>query len=210
MVRKVAPPTHPTGLYYAREHRGMSQDQLASESGALKPMISKLENGSRELTRAWAERFAGPLRLSAIRIVFWDKVGPPPEERESEYEIPNPKGVILRQPAQPSSTAGATRSRANRQKTLKTSVVKLYVTEWRRFMMGDKIDPMLKSLGLTVDQYEEIERYPFRLAADELAAVAKAIGVHPHQLYFPVAPENLTPEQKRLPSGKALIKHRAG
>ncbi|TXH85513.1 MAG: XRE family transcriptional regulator [Rhizobium sp.] len=209
MVRKVAPPPHPTGLYYAREHRGMSQDQLAAESGALKPMISKLENGSRELTRAWAERFAGPLRLSAIRIVFWDKVGPPPEEKESEYEIPNPKGVIMRQPERPASATGAQRSRANRQKPLKTSVVKLYVAEWRRFMMGDKIEPLLKALGLTVDQYEEIEQYPFRLAAEELATVAKAIGVHAHQLYFPVLPENLTPEQKRLPAGKALIKRQA-
>lgn len=187
----------------------MSQDQLASESGALKPMISKLENGSRELTRAWAERFAAPLRLSAIRIVFWDKVGPPPEEMESEYEIPNPKGIIVRQPDRPASAAGTPASRANRQKPLKTSVVKLYVAEWRQFMMGDKIDPIMKSLGLTVDQYEEIELYPFRLAVEELAAVAKAIGVHPHQLYFPVLPENLTPEQKRLPAGRVLIKRKA-
>ena len=92
MARKVPDPKNPTGLFFAREHRGLSQDQLAEMAGTTKATISKLENGSRELTRLWAERVSAPLKLSAIRIVFWDKVGPPPQAAESEYAIPNAPG----------------------------------------------------------------------------------------------------------------------
>lgn len=49
-----------------------------------KGQISKLERadgeGARELTRAWAERFAKPLNIAAERILFWDKMGPPEED----------------------------------------------------------------------------------------------------------------------------------
>ncbi|MGM4906291.1 XRE family transcriptional regulator [Tardiphaga sp. 866_E4_N2_1] len=62
----------------------MSQDELVRASGVSKGQISKLERSagpnSRELTRAWAEKFAAALRMPADRIMFWDKYGPPDED----------------------------------------------------------------------------------------------------------------------------------
>jgi transcriptional regulator with XRE-family HTH domain len=78
MARKAPPPKNPTGLYFARDFRGLSQDQLAEQSGVGKSQISKLEKGERKLTRQWAERFSGPLEMPAENIVFWEKMGAPP------------------------------------------------------------------------------------------------------------------------------------
>lgn len=81
MTRRVDPPQNPTGLFYAREFRGLSQDDLAEASGVSKGQISKLErgegDGARKLTREWAERFEPHLGISAERILFWDRMGPP-------------------------------------------------------------------------------------------------------------------------------------
>lgn len=78
----------PSGLYHARKFRGLSQDQLARESGVPKAQISKLETidgpNARELTRNWAEKFQEVLRIPAERILFWDKFGPPAEDLSSE------------------------------------------------------------------------------------------------------------------------------
>jgi transcriptional regulator with XRE-family HTH domain len=91
MARKVPPPKFPSNLYYAREFRGLSQDDLANASGVSKGQISKLEKAKgpdhRELTRPYAEKFARPLRLDPVRILFWDKFGPPPADEESPTEI---------------------------------------------------------------------------------------------------------------------------
>ena len=211
MTRKVAPPPNASGLFFAREHRGMSQDQLAKASGALKPMISKLESGSRELTRAWAERFAGPLGLSAIRIVFWDKVGPPPPhgEVEAEYDVPNPTGRAIQTEARVDTSARRSSKTASpRQKPLNSSVVKLYLEEWRKFMGADPA-VAAKALGLDAEQYDELEEFPFRLTIDQMGRVSQAIGVHPHQLFFPVTAAQLTDAQKKLPAGLTLLKRRA-
>lgn len=187
----------------------MSQDELAAASGAKKPMISKLESGARELTRSWAERFAGPLRVSAIRIVFWDKVGEmEPGQAEAEFAIPNAPGWSAPEPVRDMSGAKSAKVTAPRQKPLKTSVVKLYVYEWRRFM-GAKIEVAAKALGVTAEEYEDLEQYPFRLTADEMARVAKAIGVDPNQFFFPVTAAQLTEAQKKLPAGLRLLKRTA-
>lgn len=73
MARKAPPPDNPTGLYFARESAGMSQDRLSELSGVAKGQISKLEGGKRKFTREWAERFAGHLPYSAEEILFWDQ-----------------------------------------------------------------------------------------------------------------------------------------
>jgi hypothetical protein len=87
-----------------------------------------------------------------------------------------------------------------------SSKLKLYVEEWRRFMMGEKISEAAKALGLTIGEYEELEEYPFRLTAEQLSILATAIGVLPSQFFFPVKPEHLTPAQKRTPAGAKLLK----
>lgn len=182
MARKVAPPENPSGLFYAREHRGLSQDELASASGALKPMISKLESGSRELTRAWAERFAGPLRLSAIRIMFWDKVGSPPAHAEAEYDIPN---MPNRPAAPPPSTPRQSERPAPtpRLKPLKSALRKIFVAEWRDFM-GVNITTAAAALGLDADSYAVLEAYPASLTGEQLVRLADNFGVEPSQLWF--------------------------
>ncbi len=187
----------------------MSQDELAAASGAKKPMISKLESGARELTRSWAEKFAGPLRVSAIRIVFWDKVGKmEPGQVESEFAIPNAPGWSAPEPVRDNSASPTKKATPSRQKPLKSSVVKLYVAQWREFM-GAKADVAAKAIDVTVDEYQELEDFPFRLTADEMARVAKAIGVHPNQFFFPVAAAQLTDAQKKLPAGVRLLKKTA-
>ena len=65
-----------------RENLGLTQAQLAELTGTSQPQIRRLENGERELTVAWAERLAGPLRTTAISILFPDAViGGDPEAR---------------------------------------------------------------------------------------------------------------------------------
>lgn len=89
MVRRAKPPEKPTGLFHAREYRGMSQDDLARAAKVSKGQISKLEGGggeTRKLTRQWAERFEKVLKIPADRILFWDKYGPPTESDHVESE----------------------------------------------------------------------------------------------------------------------------
>lgn len=207
MPRKAPPPDNPTGLYFARELRKMSQDHLAEAAGTTKAQVSKLENGSRELTRAWAERFAGPLKFSAIRIVFWDKVGPPVDSSdvESEFAVPGPVGWERSTAVDRTASAGKP-AKPVAQKKLRSSSVKLYVRDWRIFMMGERTTEAAKALGLKAEEYDEIEQFPFRLTADELAVLGKAIGVAPSQFFFPVKVEHLTPSQKKTPAGIRLLK----
>lgn len=55
-----------------RETLGLTQAELAKLAGTSQPQIKRLENGERELTRSWAERLAGPLKTTPIRILFPD------------------------------------------------------------------------------------------------------------------------------------------
>lgn len=57
-------------LRLLREKAGLTQAQLAEQAGTSQPQIRRLENGERELTRAWAERLAGPLHTTAVALVF--------------------------------------------------------------------------------------------------------------------------------------------
>lgn len=207
MPRKAPPPDNPTGLYFARELREMSQDHLAEAAGTTKAQVSKLENGTRELTRAWAERFAGPLRLSAIRIVFWDKIGPPADanDTESEYAVPASMNWERSTSIDRTTSAPKPSKVIGQKKLLRSSSVKLYVKEWRGFMMGERTTEAAKALGITPDEYDEIEQFPFRLTAEELAVLGKGIGVAPSQFFFPVRAENLSPAQKKTPAGVRLL-----
>ena len=56
-----------------RERLGLSQADLAELAGTSQPQIQRLENGMRELTVTWAEKLAGPLRTTPIRLLFPDQ-----------------------------------------------------------------------------------------------------------------------------------------
>ncbi len=74
MARRIAAPKNPTGLYFAREARGMSQDDLAAASKENKAQISKLENGQRKLTKEWAILFGKHLGYHPVEIMFWGEL----------------------------------------------------------------------------------------------------------------------------------------
>lgn len=59
-------------LQEARKSAGMTRNKLASLANTSAQQIEKLEKGMREMTRAWAERLAPHLGVSAQYLVFAD------------------------------------------------------------------------------------------------------------------------------------------
>lgn len=60
----------PNGLADAIKLRKITQVALAELAGTTQQQIGKLVNGQREMTAVWAERLAGPLRVSPEQLVF--------------------------------------------------------------------------------------------------------------------------------------------
>jgi phage repressor protein C with HTH and peptisase S24 domain len=74
-----------------REQKGLSQAKLASLAGTSQPQIKRLEDGERELTKAWAERLAPHLGVTPEEILFPDRIpssttGPAPNVDLSKAE----------------------------------------------------------------------------------------------------------------------------
>jgi transcriptional regulator with XRE-family HTH domain len=62
-----------TGLYYAREARGMSRSELVKRSGVSKQQLSRLENGLIRLRLDHLKPFAAHLGYSAEEILLWGR-----------------------------------------------------------------------------------------------------------------------------------------
>jgi transcriptional regulator with XRE-family HTH domain len=62
-----------TGLYYAREARGMSRTQLVKRSGISKQQLSRLENGLIRLRLDHLKPFANALGYSPEQILLWGR-----------------------------------------------------------------------------------------------------------------------------------------
>jgi transcriptional regulator with XRE-family HTH domain len=62
-----------TGLYYAREARGMSRSQLVKRSGVSKQQLSRLENGLIRLRLDHLRPFVNALGYSAEQILLWGR-----------------------------------------------------------------------------------------------------------------------------------------
>jgi transcriptional regulator with XRE-family HTH domain len=62
-----------TGLYYAREARGMSRTQLVNRSGVSKQQLSRLENGLIRLRLDHLKPFANALGYSPEQILLWGR-----------------------------------------------------------------------------------------------------------------------------------------
>jgi transcriptional regulator with XRE-family HTH domain len=76
MGRKIAPPgpgRHLTGLYYARESRGMSRTELVRLTGVSKQQLSRLENGMVRLRLDHLKPFASALNYSPEQILLWGR-----------------------------------------------------------------------------------------------------------------------------------------
>jgi transcriptional regulator with XRE-family HTH domain len=62
-----------TGLYYAREARGMSRSELVKRSGVSKQQLSRLENGLIRLRLDHLKPFANALGYSPEQILLWGR-----------------------------------------------------------------------------------------------------------------------------------------
>jgi len=62
-----------SGLYYAREARGMSRSELVRLSGISKQQLSRLENGQIRLRLDHLKPFATPLGYSPEQMLLWGR-----------------------------------------------------------------------------------------------------------------------------------------
>jgi phage repressor protein C with HTH and peptisase S24 domain/DNA-binding Xre family transcriptional regulator len=76
MGRKILPAgpgRHLTGLYYARESRGMTRSELVRLTGVSKQQLSRLENGMVRLRLDHLKPFANALGFSPEQILLWGR-----------------------------------------------------------------------------------------------------------------------------------------
>jgi transcriptional regulator with XRE-family HTH domain len=73
MARRIRATRNLTGLYYAREARGMSRSELVRLSGISKQQLSRLENGQIRLRLDHLKAFATPLGYSPEQILLWGR-----------------------------------------------------------------------------------------------------------------------------------------
>ena len=73
MARRAKSQPPKTGLYYAREARGMSRSELVKRSGISKQQLSRLENGLIRLRLDHLKPFANALGYSAEQILLWGR-----------------------------------------------------------------------------------------------------------------------------------------
>ena len=73
MASKSKSESKKTGLYYAREARGMSRTELVKRSGISKQQLSRLENGLIRLRLDHLKPFANVLGYSPEEILLWGR-----------------------------------------------------------------------------------------------------------------------------------------
>jgi transcriptional regulator with XRE-family HTH domain len=73
MARQPKSGSKKTGLYYARETRGMSRTELVKRSGVSKQQLSRLENGLIRLRLDHLKPFANVLGYSPEQILLWGR-----------------------------------------------------------------------------------------------------------------------------------------
>lgn len=73
MAGKAKSRQHKTGLYYAREARGVSRTELVKRSGVSKQQLSRLENGLIRLRLDHLKPFANALGYSPEQILLWGR-----------------------------------------------------------------------------------------------------------------------------------------
>jgi len=74
MARRTKPSSRQTGLFHAREARGMSRTELVKRSGVSKQQLSRLENGHIRLRLDHLKPFAGPLGYTPEQILLWGRL----------------------------------------------------------------------------------------------------------------------------------------
>jgi transcriptional regulator with XRE-family HTH domain len=84
MAKRVQTKQQKTGLYYAREARGMSRTKLVDLSGVSKQQLSRLENGMIRLRLDHLKPFAKHLGYTPEQMLLWGKL---PGTGEAEIEL---------------------------------------------------------------------------------------------------------------------------
>jgi transcriptional regulator with XRE-family HTH domain len=73
MARRIRAARQMSGLYYARQARGMSRSDLVRLSGISKQQLSRLENGLIRLRLDHLKPFASPLGYTPEQILLWGR-----------------------------------------------------------------------------------------------------------------------------------------
>jgi transcriptional regulator with XRE-family HTH domain len=73
MPRRIKPSRNFTGLYYAREARGMTRTELVRLSGVSKQQLSRLEGGQIRLRLDHLRPFSNALGYSPEQILLWGR-----------------------------------------------------------------------------------------------------------------------------------------
>jgi len=73
MPRHIKPSKHFSGLYYARESRGMSRTELTRLTGVSKQQLSRLEGGQIRLRLDHLKPFANALGYSPEQLLLWGR-----------------------------------------------------------------------------------------------------------------------------------------
>src|SRR5271167_5090077 len=73
MARRTRPARQMTGLFHARQARGMSRSELVRLSGISKQQLSRLENGLIRLRLDHLKPFAPHLGYSPEQILLWGR-----------------------------------------------------------------------------------------------------------------------------------------
>src|SRR5215813_11593333 len=74
MARRTRPARQMTGLFHARQARGMSRSELVRLSGVSKQQLSRLENGLIRLRLDHLKPFAPHLGYSPEQILLWGRL----------------------------------------------------------------------------------------------------------------------------------------
>jgi transcriptional regulator with XRE-family HTH domain len=85
MARRVKQTRQLSGVYHAREARGMSRTELVERTGISKQQLSRLENGQIRLRLDHLKPFAAVLGYSPEEILLWGRL-PHGLEKPSESE----------------------------------------------------------------------------------------------------------------------------
>src|SRR5580693_6618124 len=86
--KPIQPSRQKTGLYYAREARGMSRSELVRRSGISKQQLSRLENGVIRLRLDHLKPFATALGYTPEQMLLWGRYpgteGQEPAQKETQ------------------------------------------------------------------------------------------------------------------------------
>jgi transcriptional regulator with XRE-family HTH domain len=82
MARKSGP--EKSGLFHAREARGMSRTELVKRSGVSKQQLSRLENGQIRMRLDHLKPFASPLGYSPEQMLLWGRFPGTGESAETD------------------------------------------------------------------------------------------------------------------------------